>query len=987
MVGRALLIGASRYGEGFIDLPAAEHDVRLMQRTLESRGFVVDVVGPEIVCNASLLEGAMSAFCQSVRDGVGLIYFSGHGLAIDDQEWILPAGVSRAAATRSATQRVSTDLSASVTNHDALIVFVIDACREAQDDSTAKGSRSWTRGKQEYGDKNFIRIFGCAEKELCHVWRKGRDGHDISVFTAALSQALGPSSKSETLEELLALTGEECEKIATAANPRLPRQKPSIGSLGDINAGTLAQLTRQRIFQRIATPTRASSADVWSAFDPQRLHCLILESEHANIDDPSAPSAEPLRASVHDVFLRAGQDIWESFRRFWMNRRLVDGSLRQVPEFHASRISRTVLSVVDAFKTRDGLESAIRAAVQADVAFFDVTRFEPGVMFLLGVRAATRRGVTICSHGYGRRRGQKLETPFNLNDLQVFSHGDTDGGTDDPAVRRLIEATREGFRQLDLQPRYLDLPAYDALRELGSESEAWGTIPFDTLVLALCSFRPEHRHNWNHLRRELESALQRRGANEPRVRRLIDLGSPQLVSQALYEHIRRVAACVMDWSLHSPSSFMEVGVRLAVSPWGALQVIDERCLPDAPRAAKIVYADGRQGSDLQQVALMQEHLQPRIYRIGSTEIFDELAEILVTRRPFEVKDRDFNWVHQVVREAVERVSVSQPAVYDALNASAEALNSSKKDRSESTQDLFAMSKSVKRDQERAALERRIAAWLYLEHRVKPAGLSEKEVSLYNELGTQTAAALYESDAPEDSALAEEIRRRSVAEWHLHAKLHRKRGESLRRANAEDRALAEFRAGVAAIQRIIDRCRHEPGWSQARSDTPSQGQIEIARELVEAYGARGGLQRRLNDPTAALESYREGASLEKQFVPQSSYNQVNAVKLALLSGAHALNDLDEEIRRLEALLTGQLAEDQTRSDNAWAWADLGDCRALLGDVAGAEAAYRTFVEKARTNAPNTTLDVLRDIYEKLVQMGDPKAASVSASLQALEAKLA
>jgi len=757
MVGRALLIGASQYGEGFTELPAAEQDVLLMQRTLTARGFAVEVAPAETVRNASFLDRAISEFCDTVRgDDLGIVYFSGHGLSIDGQEWIVPAGVSRAEAHRSAAQRVSTDLSQSIKDESTQVIFIIDACRDVSDDSTVKGSRSWTHGGPA-PDKNFIRIFGCAEKQLCHVWRMGSDGKDVSVFTAALARALGPTSRIETLQEVLDATGEECERIANAANPRLPRQKPSIGPVGDINADTLKQLTARPIFRRSAIDAGSSDGmsggTLWETFDRQRLYCLVVESEHAD-----SSSDDPLHAKVKDVFLQAGGSIWQRFRRFWLGHSLVDGARRDLQEeFDAARVTTKVLSVRDAFKDRSSLEDTIRAVVQADVAFFDLTRFEPGVMFLLGIRAATRRGVTLCSHGYGWREGLPLETPFNLSDLQVFSHSDSTATVpEDPVVRRFVEGTERGFEQLLLQPRYLDLPAYDSLRQLGSDIDSWSTIPCNRLVLALCSFSLEHKEAWLYVRRGLEDALQHRGVPQPRVRRLIDLGSSQLVSQALYEHIRRVSGCVMDWSLFSPSSFLELGVRLAVSPWGALQIVDERYLPGAELAARVRRADGQLGPELQQLALMNAQLKPRPYQKGVTTFFKDLADTLVNRRPFDENHPSYNWVHQVVHQAIEPVGVAQLEVHDLLYRSAESLSSAEKDRIEAQQTLFAASRPIKRDAERAALEQRIAAWLYLEHRVKPRRFPEADKALHQKLGKDVAAALYDTGATEDFSLAEMI---------------------------------------------------------------------------------------------------------------------------------------------------------------------------------------------------------------------------------------
>jgi hypothetical protein len=245
------------------------------------------------------------------------------------------------------------------------------------------------------------------------------------------------------------------------------------------------------------------------------------------------------------------------------------------------------------------------------------------------------------------------------------------------------------------------------------------------------------------------------------VRRLIDLGSSQLVSQSLYEHIRRVAGCVMDWSLYSPSTFMELGVRLAVSPWGALQLIDERFLPGGESAARALRADGTPGPELGQIALMKALLDPRPYRLGVADGFGDVAEALATRRPFDDQAAAYNWVHAVVREAIEPVSLSIPSVQRVLNDTARSLLSDAKerDRRELTQALFYASARLKKDREAAALERRIAAWLYLEHRLlKRAGFSEEDKALYLKLGEEAAAALYDGDE-NDFALAEDIVRR------------------------------------------------------------------------------------------------------------------------------------------------------------------------------------------------------------------------------------
>jgi hypothetical protein len=95
MSGRALLIGASEYGDGFVSLPAAQQDVELMRRALEVRKYLVQIAPSATFGNAADLDWAIRAFCRSTSDGVNIVYFSGHGMAIDQRDWIIPAGVSR----------------------------------------------------------------------------------------------------------------------------------------------------------------------------------------------------------------------------------------------------------------------------------------------------------------------------------------------------------------------------------------------------------------------------------------------------------------------------------------------------------------------------------------------------------------------------------------------------------------------------------------------------------------------------------------------------------------------------------------------------------------------------------------------------------------------------------------------------------------------------------------------------------------------------
>ena len=62
------------------------------------------------------------------------------------------------------------------------------------------------------------------------------------------------------------------------------------------------------------------------------------------------------------------------------------------------------------------------------------------------------------------------------------------------------------------------------------------------------------------------------------------------------------------------------------------------------------------------------------------------------------------------------------------------------------------------------------------------------------------------------------------------------------------------------------------------------------------------------------------------------------------------------------------------DDGWAWADLGDCRGLVGDLTEAARAYSTFKDKAGVQAPAVTLEVLQNIADALTKRADSESGS-------------
>ena len=113
--------------------------------------------------------------------------------------------------------------------------------------------------------------------------------------------------------------------------------------------------------------------------------------------------------------------------------------------FDSAAVCFSACNVVDVLTSAETLDRAVRAIVEADLVVFDVTDFEPAIMLLIGIRAATARGMTICSHGGQWEEGTPLKMPFNLQNLNVQSHTPSKERTGkDPVVSRFAARVVKG---------------------------------------------------------------------------------------------------------------------------------------------------------------------------------------------------------------------------------------------------------------------------------------------------------------------------------------------------------------------------------------------------------------------------------------------------------------------------------------------------------------------------------------------------------------
>jgi len=204
----------------------------------------------------------------------------------------------------------------------------------------------------------------------------------------------------------------------------------------------------------------------------------------------------------------------------------------------------------------------------------------------------------------------------------------------------------------------------------------------------------------------------------------------------------------------------------------------------------------------------------------------------------------------------------------------------------------------------------------------------------------------------------------------------KQGNSQRAEQAWTDALAKSEEGFGALA-----ITPELDLAQARSLDK-----EVAVQAAELMGVRGGLLHRLGRTRDALASYRTGAILETGHDLPQTYNRVNAIKRDLIAGDNTLADLHGELVAARDTLDERLSTDETATDDAWLWADLGDLCLLLGDDEAAIRAYRDLVARGRSDSPVSTLSVLREIIAALEEHGDPDAGRAAASLRHVEETL-
>lgn len=215
---RALIVGINDYRE-IPPLKKAVGDAEALKATLESLGFTVDLV---LNADRRELNRAVSAFQSELQPGdTALIHFSGHGVEIDGQNYLLPADVPKPQSGQQdfiKSEAVSLgDLMQRVASSGATTrIFIVDACRDNPFAGTGARGLGGTRGltKVDAPAGTFV-LYSAGYQQSALDRLNDADQEPTSVYTRVLTRKLVEPGKQ--LAVLAQEVRSEVEELAKTA--------------------------------------------------------------------------------------------------------------------------------------------------------------------------------------------------------------------------------------------------------------------------------------------------------------------------------------------------------------------------------------------------------------------------------------------------------------------------------------------------------------------------------------------------------------------------------------------------------------------------------------------------------------------------------------------------------------------------------------------------------------------------------------------------
>jgi hypothetical protein len=144
-----------------------------------------------------------------------------------------------------------------------------------------------------------------------------------------------------------------------------------------------------------------------------------------------------------------------------------------------------------------------------------------------------------------------------------------------------------------------------------------------------------------------------------------------------------------------------------------------------------------------------------MYRSESLDAFEQIVDELLKRNPNLDEKPTYNRIHRALLPVIEKTQTAEVPLIEGLRRQADALHHPQQSRVGAPQILFHSSRTLKQSSERAALELRIAAWLYMEYRGPRGKLKADEDMMrsYRDLGQSVLDALYDLGDDESLELA------------------------------------------------------------------------------------------------------------------------------------------------------------------------------------------------------------------------------------------
>ncbi len=136
----ALVIGNNDYADARLRNPA--HDAQDISDVLRALGFAVQT---KTNVNQREMEDAVKEFVRGIQDGdVGLFYFSGHGVQVSGENYLIPVGISIETETDVRYKAVNAGfiMGKMEESRNRTNIFILDACRN----NPFRGLRSMSKG-------------------------------------------------------------------------------------------------------------------------------------------------------------------------------------------------------------------------------------------------------------------------------------------------------------------------------------------------------------------------------------------------------------------------------------------------------------------------------------------------------------------------------------------------------------------------------------------------------------------------------------------------------------------------------------------------------------------------------------------------------------------------------------------------------------------------------------------------------------------------